>query len=40
MPGSTVVTTAYFGSLGLHGLIFMAWASGGIKAQKSYILLF
>ncbi|CAG9315156.1 unnamed protein product [Blepharisma stoltei] len=40
MPGSTVVTAAYFGSLGLHGLIFMAWSCGGIKAQKSYILLF
>jgi hypothetical protein len=39
MPYS-FLSSVYFGTLGVHGLIYIAWSCGGVKAQKTYILLF
>ncbi|OMJ89978.1 hypothetical protein SteCoe_7766 [Stentor coeruleus] len=38
--GYSFISSIYFGTLGVHGLIYIAWACGGVKAQKTYILLF
>jgi len=34
------ISSFYFGTLGVHGLIYIAWSCGGVRAQKTYILLF
>jgi len=40
MSGYLILNSIYFATLGTHGLIYMGWSGGGVKSQRTYVLLF